>query len=881
MKLFSFLRPDELHQEISEELRFHIEMKTEDLIRNGLPPAEARQAAEKSFGSVSRVAEAGHDVRGLGRLGDIYSDIRFALRLLGKRPVRTAVLIATLSLGIGANTAVFGVVHSLLLQPLPFRDAERLVVLHQANHGASSGVSYPHFQDWRNGNRIFLEMAVFGTASATLTGQGEPLVVLGATASSSLFRVLGVQPIRGRLLEPAEDRRIAGAKAAMPILISDRLWRSRFNERESALGKLIHLDGREYNIVGIIPSEFGYPMQKDPIDYWTTVAVDADPALYGGTILTSRGYPRYDGVVARLKPGVNLAQARGEMTSLAQTIAREHPHTTSADDITVTPALEDVLGSGSKLMVLLLYGAVTCVLLVACVNIATVLLVDVAARRREFSLRSALGASVHKLVRQLLVEAAVLGFGGCLVSLLVSPVAVSLFVALAPPETPRLQEIRLDSWAFLYTPAISLVASLLFGCLPALSIRGRDLAAPLKEASYSVTGRASGLRAGPVLISGQIALSMVLTCSATMLVVSFDKILHSPRGFNPQRLLTASISLPVSAYGQSSKRVENFYNSLLQNVRSMPGVESATSAEVLPLSGRSNATTVEVGAVHEPAKAGVDLRFVDSNYFATLQIPLRIGRLFTNQDIAGRPACAIVNEAFVRRFLQGQDPQSTELRLGWGGNSPKRIVGVVSDIRPTATSPATNPEVYVPYAQFPLNDMSILIRSTGDPNALAASLGATVRRLDATVPLDRVRSLESYLLLSSAPQRFLMWLLVSFALMTTTLSAVGVYGVLNDSTSARTQEFGIRMALGATTWRLVRLVLQQCLILAVAGLVVGGAMTVASSRFLERWLYDAGSLTAGSFAMSAGVLLVVVLAACWIPCRRAASVDPSQSLRMS
>ena len=880
MKIFSFLRPDDLHREISEELRFHIELKAEDLVRQGLTPEQARQEAEKSFGSTTLVGEAGHDVRRSNRLEELTADVRFALRLLKKRPSRTAVLIATLAVGIGVNTAVFGVVHSLLLQPLSFRDADRLVVLHQSNHGSPGGVSYPHFQDWRRGSHSFLNMAVYGAASATLTGQGDPLILSGATASSSLFSVLGVQPIRGRLFRDGDDRWPAGAKIANPVLISDRLWRSRFGERENTVGEIIHLDGHDYNVVGIIPSQLGFPRLKDPVDYWTTVAVDADPGLYGGSIPTSRGYPRYDGAIARLRPGVTLTQAREEMANLAGIIAKEHPKATSANEALVVPALEEVLGAQSRIMVLLLYAAVFCVLLVACVNVATILLVDTLARRREFSLRSALGAPAYKLVRQLLVEATVLAAAGCLVSLVVAALALHLFVTFAPPETPRLGEVHLDASALLYAPALSFLAGLLFGSLPAFSARQYELASALKEGAWSVTVKATGVRAGPVLIGGQIALSMLLTCSATMLVTSFNKILDSPRGFNSHRVLTASVSLPVASYGQASPRVSHFYDSLLQDVRSLPGVESATLAEVLPLSGQSNSTTVAIAGVHQAGMLGVDLRFVDAAYFATLQIPLRGGRLFTAQDRAGRPGCAIVNEAFVRRFLQGRSPYSSDLQLGWGGTKTKRIVGVVSDVRPTATSPASNPEVYVPAAQFPLNNMSLLIRSAGDPHMLVAPLRATIEHLDATVPLDRVRSLQDYLLLSSATQQFLMWILVALAVMTTLLSAVGIYGVLSDATAARTQEFGVRLALGSSRWRVVRLVLQQGLGVAAAGLAVGSVLTLASSKLLQKWLYDASILSASPFLVSAAILSCIVLAACSLPSRRAAAIDPALSLRI-
>ncbi len=871
------LRSEEVHAEISDEMRFHIEMKTEDLMRNGMSAKEAQAAAAQAFGQHSRIREQGYDVRGGGLVEEIFNDARYSLRLLRKQWLKTVVLVATLAVGVGVNTAVFGVVNSVLLQPLPFPGSQELVVLHQANHGQAGGVSYPHFNDWREGSDSFTNMAVYAATSATLTGQGDATIVYGAIGSASLFLVLDVKPLRGRLFADDEDKFTSSGVA----LISDRLWKSRFGGRDDILGQNIHLDGRSFEIVGVIASRSAFPVQKDKVDFWTTVAVDANPALYGGTIPTSRGYPRYDGVIARLKPGVALTQAQQEMAVLAKTVARAHPKFTSSNEIALVPEIEEVVGTRSRTMILILYGAVFCVLLVACLNVANILLVDALGRRREFSLRLALGSPVSKLVRQLLVESTIISLIGGLAGLIMAWLVLHVFVALAPEETPRLSDIHLSGDVFFYVIAVSLFCGLLFGCLPALSTRQLDLSDALKENARGVTKRASLFQPGSVLICGQIILGMVLTCCAGVMVDNFSRILHSSRGFNPHGVLTASVSLPAAAYGQASPRVVAYYRSLMEEIRALPGVQAATLSEILPLSGQANGTTVSVVGNAEAGLPATGLRFVEPGYFKALQIPLMGGRAFAPTDTAARPGCAIVNQAFVRRFLRGRAPYASQLKLGWGGDGAKQIVGVVGDVRPSATSPATEPEVYIPFAQFPMNDMSILVRAEGDPYALAGPIREIARRLDASVPLDRVRTLDDYLLLSSAQQQFMMWLLAAFAAAAMLLSAIGLYAVLSDSVLARAHEFGIRLALGSSASKIVALVMSRGLGVTFAGMIIGGIASLFATKLLARWLYESGASNAAVFAYSAALILLAALCACLIPARRAATVDPVSLLRAS
>lgn len=870
---------EQVHSEISDELRFHMDMKADELIRRGMAPDKARIEAARSFGSVDRTQERGYDVRGGGLLEQLWGDARFAVRFLRKQWMKTAILVSTLAIGVGVNTAVFGVISAVLLRPLPFPEANKLVVLHQANHGQTGGVSYPHFLDWRASSRSFQDLAVYSGTSAILTGQGDATVVSGAIASASLFRVLRVQPLRGRLFQDQEDRLMSNASSVSSILISDRLWQSRFGRREDIIGLVTHLDARTCQIIGIIPSQLAFPLQKDPIDFWATVAVDSDPSLYGGSIPVSRGYPRYDGVIARLKQGATLAQSRQEMALIAKNIAREHPHATSSNDIAIDSVLDDVVGASSKTMILLLYAAAFCVFAIACINVANILLVDALARRREFAVRLALGAPLIKLVRQLLVENTIVALAGGFAGLCLAWAALRLFLTFAPRETPRLEDIHLDVTAFFYVVAISLFSGLLFSCLPAFAMRQKRLSTFFREGDRSVARRASLLQPRTLLICGQIVLGMILTCCAGVLVSSFKQILQANRGFDPHGVLTASVSLPIAKYGQGSAGVIAYFRSLLQDLRAVPGVQAVTLSEVLPLSGRSNSTTLNVVGQPESSLRSTGLRFVEPSYFAALHIPLMRGRFFNEFDTSARPGCAIVNRAFVRQYLQGSDPFQRKLKLGWGGGDAKQIVGVVEDIRHTATSPSAVPEVYIPFAQFPLNDMSVLIRTTGDPYVLTSSLRKVGLRLDPSVPLDPVRTLDDYLLLSSMQQQFLMWLLVVFSSTAIVLSAIGLYGALSDAVLSRSREFGIRLALGSSTSGVFSLVLGQGLGMIVTGLVVGAIGAVLASRLMLRWLYDPNQTNFGVFVLSGCVLLIAALAACWLPSRRASNLDPASLLR--
>jgi len=646
--------------------------------------------------------------------------------------------------------------------------------------------------------------------------------------------------------------------------------------REDVLGHSLLLDGMGYRVIGVIPSALAFPVHSDAVNYWITVAGDAEPSPWGGSIRKSRGYPRYEAVLTRLKPGVTLAQAKAEMSVIAGNVAREHPGADLAEGVRLSAAIEDVVGR-IRPLIWTLYAAVFCVLAVACANAATLLLVGAVARSREFALRAALGARPSRLVRQLLVESLVLAFTGGACGALLAWTLVAVFAKIAPPDTPRLSTVHADGIMLLYAVALSVMTGLVFGVVPATAALRRDLVGTLKEGARNL--HFSVRRPSTMLIAGQIALSTVLGCSALVLTGSFWRILHTPRGFDPHNVLTAAVSLPPASYPQGSDKVTRFYTDLLEQMRRVPGVETVSVAQTLPLSGQNNSTRVEVIGSEQPQKASADLRFVDPDYFRTLRIPLLDGRYPEAADRSDQPEIVVVNRAFAARFLQARRPVGSRLHLGWGGDGPKLVAGVVGDVLHNALDAHATPEVYVPLAQFPIDDMTLVVRTSGDLAGVARTLRAEVRRLDARVPVENVRTLDDYLLLSVAPQRFLMWVLVAFAASTLLLAAIGLYGALSYSTVCRRHEFGVRLALGSNMWGVMRLVLQQGLGMAAVGLTAGLLLMAAAARFLSGWLYQTSPLDAPSLACASAILMAVAAAACLAPARRAARVSPVASLR--
>lgn len=877
-RLLAFGKSESIHSEMDEEFAFHIQKKAEDLRSRGVSEAEAFRIASASFGRQISLHEEGIAARGAGVLEDCWRDLHFSLRLLAKSRARTLILVATLAVSIAMSAAMFGVFRAVVLRPLPFDDAESLFILHQANRTGRGGVSYPHYRDWKAASSAFGDMAVFSSGDAIVSVNERAERLAGATISANVFALLRVSPLRGRLFRPEEDRLGGGEGGERPVLISEGYWRSRMGSREDIVGQHVSVDGFPFRIAGVIPSRFAFPFASRPISFWTTVAVDAEPFYYGGSIPSSRGYPRYDGVLARLRRGATASAAEADLKRIAAAVEKANPGTTTLNDIVMLKALDDLVGD-TRAYLQILYGAVLAVLLVSCANASTLFLVTALSRRREFGIRSALGAQPSRLLRQVLLENTCLGLLSGLLAIPLSYALVTLCVALAPPETPRLADVRVDAVVFLYALGISLLTGLLAGCLPALFSMRRDVQTDLRTAGQLADGSRASMRAGAILIVAQIAVCTVLACGAGVLAQSFLRVLNTPRGFDPHSVTTATIDLPISHYPQGSNRVRNYYRSLIRELEKQPGIASVSIAERVPLSGGMNNTTFQIAGRERSNLITTDLCFVDEHYFDTLRIPLVSGRLIRFSDDEKHPPVAVVNRAFAQRFLSGESAEGKFLKLGWGGDAPKQIVGVIADLKNKAFDIQAAPQVYVPAAQFPNNGMAVLIRTSSSLHDAVIILRQAASRVDPSVPVDRVKTLDEYLVLSVATQRFLLALFILFAGSTVLIAAIGLYGLLAYATQKRYREFGIRMALGSRPAQLLQLVLRQGLILAAVGIAIGSLLAVPATRLMSQWLYETRPGDWHNLVLPGTVLLATAFAASFFPARRASRVDPLLAIR--
>ncbi|HKP12274.1 MAG TPA: ABC transporter permease, partial [Blastocatellia bacterium] len=744
--------------------------------------------------------------------------------------------------------------------------------------GDERGVSYLNFADWQNRNSSFEAMAVAGSTEAAMVGAGEPVRARGAIVSADFFSVLGVAPQFGRAFAP-EDDRAGAAGGANALMLTHGCWQRLFNGDPQVVGRRVTLDEEDYTVIGVTPAGI-FPVQAEPIDFWVTVAVNGD-AVKAGSANASRGYRPYAGVVARLKPGVSLAQARAEMEGVARALQAQYPESNKKSEVRVTP-LRELFVSEARLLLLLLLGVVAFVLLIACVNVANLLLARATVRSREIAIRAALGASRRQIVRQLLSESLLLGLAGGVFGLLLSLWAVDGLVALLPADVPRLAGLAPDWRVLLFTFAASLLTGALCGLAPALSASKTDLIDAIKESGRSASAARGRLRAG--LVVAEIALTLTLMVGAGLLVKSLVRLQQVNPGFDTRNILTAQMALTGSRYSSGDlrpDRINAFLDALRERVRQLPGVRDVSFAQCVPLTPLDNNTTFNI--VERPFAKGerpaAQLRFIGLDYFSALGIALRGGRDFAERDTPQAPPVAIVNEAFAEQYFKGESPLGKRLQLGWGGDAPKEIVGVVGNVRHRSLSDQARPEMYVPQAQFANAAITLLVRTDARPEALIEPLRQQVATLDPELPLTGVKTLDRYRAEAVALPRFNALMLGLFAGLALLLTAVGLYGVMSYGVAQRTHEIGIRVALGARRRDVYRLVVGQGLKLALVGTAIGVAGALALTRLMRSLLYEVSATDPLVFAMIALVIVGVTLAACFLPARRAAKVDPVIALR--
>jgi putative ABC transport system permease protein len=808
----------------------------------------------------------------------LLQDLRYAFRILKSQPTITLMAVIALALGIGANSAIFSVINAVLLRPLPFPESDRLVIIEQSlpKLGVSlASVSGGEFVDYVEGNEVFSEVAGYTDISLNLTGEGEAARIQAARVSASLFPLLGVSPLRGRLFTTEEDQQGKNNVA----LISRSLWQNHFGADSNIIGKTIRLDEKPYTIIGVMPSAIRFlHIQSafgEATDLWIPLAMtDAEKQGHANS---------FDfGVIGRLKPGVTLAEAQANIEAVAERFQQQHPDIYKGD-IEVKASLiklEERLVKGVRPFLLVLLGAVGFVLMIACANVANLLLARAAARQKEIAIRAAMGASVSRIARQLLTESVVLALAGGAAGLLMAAWAIDLLARFGPADVPRLDEINLDPSVLGFTLLVSMVTGVLFGLAPAFQIRRVNLNEALKESSGRTSRGREGRRLRSLLVVFEIASAVVLLVGAGLLINSFVRLLRIPPGFNPEGVIIAQTTLPRARYPKPEQS-KAAHRQVLERLSALPGVKEVGAASTLPLiddwsigfiiDGRStDSINVANGAI------------VSDGYFQAMGIELKRGRTFGTEDREDTTPVIAVNETMARAFWPDTDAIGKRIMWGgWPGNKWLTIVGVVADVKISSLEAEAKPTIYMPMFQYPRSRSNVVYvaRAEGDTASLASGMRAEIRAVDSELPVYDIRSMNQIIRESVSQRRFTMMMLGVFASAAMLLAAVGIYGVMSYSVTQRTREIGVRMALGATRSDVLGMVVGQGMALALAGTVAGLAAAIALTRLMKSLLYGVSATDPMTFTGVSAILILVALLACYLPARRAAKVDPQIALR--
>ncbi|MFZ0273750.1 MAG: ABC transporter permease [Acidobacteriaceae bacterium] len=862
--------------DLERELRSDLDLEEEAQRENGLSPEEAHYAARRAFGNETLIREQTHEAWGWVRLERWYQDFRFALRQLARAPGFTVAAILTLALGIGATTAIFSLVNAALLRPLPFPQPDRLLWLSQQDHSlpgaAPESLSYPDYFDWRAKNHTLSGIASYAGGGVTLQLKGDSQRLDAETVSSNFFEVLGVAPILGRDLRPEDE--VAGNRT---VMLSYSLWQSLFQSAKDIAGKTIRMDDHDYTVAGVMPQGFQFPLENPAPAMWISIADDA-----AGKKTGQRGFDVLS-AIGRLKPGVTVEAAKADLSVIAAQLARQYPDTNMVDSSAlVEPELEHMTGD-TRPALRVLFGAVTLVLLMVCANVAGLLLVRAARRSGEFALRAAIGASRAAIIRQLLVEAVTLSLCGGAAGVALGYGLMHAMVKRMPLDIPRMQDASVDGTVLVFALVVSLGTGILFGVLPAWKMSQSAPALAMREGSRSVAGGRGQNRVHNGLVVAQTAIGLVLLVSSGLLMRSFVRILNVDPGFDAKQVLSARVGVPFGRY-KHDQHVQ-FYEQLVARVAAMPGVKSVSAGWPLPMSGTHatisfNIQGRPVAKGDEPSEA---LGLAMPGYFETMRIPLMAGRVFGEQDgLKGAPTI-IINQAFAKKYFPGENPLGHHIQVRLGDDvfdqSVREVVGVVGSTKLKGLTADAQPGYFLPYAQAVVTNPYLVIRANGDPLMLEAGIRVAVHDMDKGVPVYQVSTLEDYLSKSAAQPRFQTLLLSCFAGIALILAAIGLYGLLSYMVVQRSLEIGVRMALGAQRADILRQIVRRGLTLTLMGMIGGVAIAAAVTRLLSGMLYGIRSSDPATFAVMAGVLLLVSVAASSIPAWRAARLDPNRALR--
>jgi putative ABC transport system permease protein len=836
-------------------------------------PEEARRQAMIKMGGIESAKEAYREQRGLPLLETLWQDLRYGLRQLLKNPGFAAVTVLTLALGIGANTAIFSVVNALLLRPLPYPDSDRLMMLSNNSKGGDGGnTDYPTFADWRARSQSFEELAAFMSWGGVMTGEGDPEMVGGVRVSADYFRMLGVAPMLGRDFSPEEDR----PDTRFVVMLSHALWTSRFHSDPTVIGQPIKVSDETFTVIGVMPPGFEDLVADNfygPAQVWAPIGYSGTEPYACRTCRHLRGF-------GRLKAGVTFAQAKAEMDAIMNVIVRDHPESYAPDSGVSMVKLQDKFVGGLRTTLIVLLAAVGFVLLIACANVANLLLARANQREREIALRLALGARPWRIVRQLLTESFALSLLGAGLGLLLAIWGTQLLVNLSPMTMLKLQEAKTDGSVLSFTLLVTLATGVLFGLFPALQASKADVQHALKESGKSSPSlRQNRLRGS--LVVAEIALSVVLMVGAGLLIRSFERILSVPPGFEPGNLMTMTVSAVGAGYGKD-EQVAAYYKKIIDKTRALPGVEAAGVVSVLPFSANYDncGFFIEEKPLANPTQAPGARRYVISpDYLHAMGIPLLRGRPFNEHDDANAPLVALISKTAAERNWPNEDPIGKRIRLGGPDDPLRTIVGIVNDVRQQGLDERPGNQAYVPCAQVFGFGMTLVVRTSVDPASLTSAVRREVRAVDASQPVSDVVMMRQLISSSVAQRRFMLLLMGVFAAVALFMAAIGIYGVISYSVAQRKQEFGIRMALGAQRHEVFQLVLGQGFRLMLVGLVFGVAGAFALTRVLEHLLFQTTTKDPVTFALVTVTLCAAATVACWLPAQRAVKMNPMAALR--
>jgi predicted permease len=873
-RLLSLTRRERYEREMEEEMRFHLEMQIEQNLDAGMAPEEAHYAARRQFGNQTWLKEVSREMWSLNSFETLIQDLRYGVRMLLRNPGFTLIAVITLSLGIGANTAIFSVVNAALMRPLPYQSPAELVLirhLDKTDGSQSQSISYADFLDWKTQNSVFADLATFRQHSFSLEVGNDLEQINAAMVSANFFALLGVNAHRGRMFLPAEEAPAGGRVA----ILGYAQWQNRFGGDEKLIGRQIKLSNELYTVIGILAPDFKFPFRLEQAEIWTTNAIF--PSGF-----KTRGARNFQ-ALARLKPGVSLVSAQTEMAGIASRLEQDNPGTNRNLSVALV-GMRDLLTKDIRATLWLLSGTVGFVLFIACANVANLFLARALARQKELAVRTALGASRRRIVRQLLTESLLLSLTGGALGVLLAACGVPLLLTLSPPNLPQINAVGLNAQVLGFTFVVAMMTGVFFGLAPAWKVArlsALDLNASLKEGGRRSTSAGSQwLRSA--LVIGEIAIALLLLIGAGLLINSFIRLNRVELGFNPDHALIARLNLPSRS---DAERID-FVRRAQDEIKSLPGAHSVSFASTLPFDYKLTSSFLikgrELPEHAEPPMAG--LKFVMPDYFATIGMRILQGRAFTEADDSRGAGAAIVNEAFVRQYFPQSNPlgQHVSQFANLTPDAPKEfeIVGIVNDVRGAALDQDPEPEIFAPYLQAPQSFGALMIRTEREALNLAAPVRQRIRSLDAAQTVPRMNSIENLIADSIMPQRFNLLLLSIFAIVGLLLTLVGIYGLMSYHVTSGVHEIGIRIAIGAQGRDVLRLVIGQGMKLTIIGIALGVGAALALTRLLKTMLFGVSPADPVTFLAIVLLLMFVAFLACWFPARRATKVDPMVALRV-